>query len=585
MATTITLSPRLAVSGEALAADWQAALLDLRVETALNVPGRLTARFTDPGYALVASRKVTVGAELAVSDPTGAATLFAGTVTSIVCEQREGEQPELVVVGHDPSHQLATTSAVTTFDDMKTSDLVRQLCASAGLSVRSQLSTDPSMPYTLQADTDLGLVDELVRRLGADWWAEGKVLHLALPKDRTSVSATLALGVDLRSFSASVSAPPEKVQVTGWDRVQQETVTGVATTAGTGVRPTADLTSLADTPVGSYQAAAVGARTNDEATVLSQALFDQRASATVEATGVAAGTADVKLGSAVEVQGAGPLDGTYPVTAVEHLYRPRRGWVTRFRSGDRRPAGLAGAGGRTAGGTWSGPSVVGRAGLAGGTVTNVGQGDQNGLVRVALYGTQVSAWARILATGGGKARGNVFIPEVGDEVLVAFEGGDSRTPVVIGGLYGTKGTIPTTSVADGKVQQRHLVSRLGHSLSFLDGDTDATRAIELVLADQENKIHLGVDGLTVNVIAGKPVTLTVGSTKVAVGQDGSVSVQAPSISLKADQQIQLQAPNISVSADAQLNLQGQATASLKGAIVQVEAEGELSAKGAMVMIN
>ena len=47
----------------------------------------------------------------------------------------------------------------------------------------------------------------------------------------------------------------------------------------------------------------------------------------------------------------------------------------------------------------------------------------------------VSDWARTVQPGAGKDRGAMVLPEVGDEVLVAFEQGDPQRPYVLGGLF------------------------------------------------------------------------------------------------------------------------------------------------------
>ena len=44
-------------------------------------------------------------------------------------------------------------------------------------------------------------------------------------------------------------------------------------------------------------------------------------------------------------------------------------------------------------------------------------------------------WARVATLMGGNNRGSWFVPDVDDEVLVSFEGGDVRRPFVLGGLW------------------------------------------------------------------------------------------------------------------------------------------------------
>ncbi len=592
MADAITLSPRVSVGGSALTSVWQAALLEVRVERALNVPGRATLRFVDPGYALLDSGVVSLGAELDVAAPGGPSALFHGIVTALGCDQREGEQPELVVVGYDRSYELGLTSQVKTWSQVTVSSVLRDLVSSSGLRVSGDSvgpSAQASLDYLLQLDTDLGLLGELARRRGADWWVDGTTLCFGKPDELSARRATvkLTLGDGLLSFSARALPVPEKVSVIGWDPAQQQTVTGVATSASSGVLPSSSLAEKAH-PSASFVAAALGARSAEEASTLSQALFDLRAAAAVEATGTAAGDGAIAPGGRATVSGAGPLSGEYPLSAVEHVYRPRRGFVTRFWSGDRRPAGLVEDSSRGSGSGVKG-SIVGHHGLTAGIVTNINDPTRQGRVKVLFAGmskAQESAWARIVATGGGSARGNVFIPEVGDEVLVAFEDGDTRVPLVLGGLYGSQSTIPPPDVADGKVQKRELVSRLGHTVRLLDGEATDQKAIELVLAGGLNAVHLGADKTTVTVQKGKALSITVGSTAITVAQGtGEVSIKAPSISLQADQQIQLQAPTVTVNADTSLELKSQMSASLQGLTVVLQAEASMQVTGTPVMIN
>jgi uncharacterized protein involved in type VI secretion and phage assembly len=299
--------------------------------------------------------------------------------------------------------------------------------------------------------------------------------------------------------------------------------------------------------------------------------------------GITDGNASIKPGAVVSIADAGSvLSGSYPVTRVEHVFRPATGFITRFYSGDRQPATLLdtlGAG-RAAMPTHLHP------GLAVGVVTNIDQ--TTGRVKVRFPGLSnnyETGWARVVAIGGGTSRGGVFIPEVNDEVLVAFEGGDPRQPVVVGGLYGAKSTFPTTTIADGTVQSRGLTSRLGHGVQMLDGTDPGKQAIELSLAGGQHVMHMGKDKMTVTVPSGYEFSITAGESSIKIGTDGGITISAPKITLTGQESVQASGGQISLSADGQLSMEGQAQASLKGAMVQIQAEGPLQAKGEPVMIN
>ena len=90
-------------------------------------------------------------------------------------------------------------------------------------------------------------------------------------------------------------------------------------------------------------------------------------------------------------------------------------------------------------------------GVVTGVVTNNKDPDKLGRVKVRfpwLSDTDESWWARVASPMAGKDRGVFFLPEVDDEVLVAFEHGDPRFPYVIGALWnGSTPPFLTTTTA------------------------------------------------------------------------------------------------------------------------------------------
>lgn len=583
----MVLSPTVRVAGELLAPTWLNALIEVRVEREFQVPARCTLRFLDPGYVLVGSGKVHLGTEVVVSAGTdGAPELVDSEVTSIAVDQREGEQPELVVVAHDRSHRMGRGTRIKSHQSMTYSDMVRAAAAEHGLSAAVGATT-PAFDYVMQADSDLGFVTELARRTGYDWWVDGRTLHFDRPA--TTHTVHLELGGELRSFSVRASGHhPDAVKVDGWDRSQQQLVEYDAVTPSVAVRSRSDLAGAAGSTTEAFSkatlnSAGLGATSVDEARDLAQSILDRGAASSVTVRGVSDGNGSIAPGAAVEVAGAGPLSGTYPVTKVEHVHRPRTGFVTRFFSGDRRPTSLVDSlapGAR--------PPLAGlRHGLYVAEVTSIQDPENRGRVKIRYPGvasSEESGWARLVAVGGGTDRGNVFVPEVQDEVLVAFEGGDPRQPVVIGGLHGAKSTIPPIEVADGKVQVRGMTSRLGHVVMLYDGADETDQAIGLVLAGAQHQIRLGKDKLDIAVPEGVPVNVTAGGSSLTIGKDGSIALKAPKVTIDAEEEIELTAPKINVTGNEQVNVQA-ADVYVGGATVSVEGDGDVSVKGGMVMIN
>ena len=109
-------------------------------------------------------------------------------------------------------------------------------------------------------------------------------------------------------------------------------------------------------------------------------------------------------------------------------------------------------------------------GVVVGIVTN--NNDPEGLGRVKLSFPwrdceQESYWARIATMMAGNERGTYFLPEVEDEVLVAFERGDINEPYVIGMLWNGKDKPPGDN-SDGKNNVKKIKTKNGHELVFSD---------------------------------------------------------------------------------------------------------------------
>lgn len=120
-------------------------------------------------------------------------------------------------------------------------------------------------------------------------------------------------------------------------------------------------------------------------------------------------------------------------------------------------------------------------GVSAGIVTN--NEDPEGLGRVKIKFPWLSDdnetdWVRISTLMAGGERGSFFLPEVGDEVLVAFEHGDINHPFVIGALWNGVDKPPDNN-SDGRNNIRKITSRSGHEIIFNDDNTAMQEKIEI----------------------------------------------------------------------------------------------------------
>ena len=135
-----------------------------------------------------------------------------------------------------------------------------------------------------------------------------------------------------------------------------------------------------------------------------------------------------------------------------------------------------------------------------------------GRVKVALPDADQGVWARVATPLAGDGRGVHFLPAVGDEVLVAFEGGDPRSPYVLGALWGASGSPPErVEIADPTGGSSIVIESAGRTIVIeAEGDVTirsagGTLRLEGVRVEIEAAAALEAHGAQVEV-AGDAVT-------------------------------------------------------------------------------
>ena len=122
-----------------------------------------------------------------------------------------------------------------------------------------------------------------------------------------------------------------------------------------------------------------------------------------------------------------------------------------------------------------------------------------GRLQVSVSAFDQKVWARRATLLAGERRGTWFVPDAGDEVLVAFEGGDARKPVVVGALWNAKERPPESNPERTLLRTQH-----GATIVFDNG----VGALE-VTDSNGNAVKLAPDGVTVTAAAKVKVSAAV----------------------------------------------------------------------------
>ena len=194
-------------------------------------------------------------------------------------------------------------------------------------------------------------------------------------------------------------------------------------------------------------------------------------------------------------------------------------------------------------------------GVVVGVVTNNQDPDGFGRVKVKfpwLSDVDESDWARVAAPMAGNKRGFYFLPEVDDEVLVAFEHGDVRFPYVLGALWNGKDAPPATN-GDGKNNVRLIQSRSGHVIKL--NDEDGKETVEILDKSQKNSIVIDTAKNTITITSDQDITIS--------ASKGTIKLDAQNVEIKSSAATKLEA----------------------GSTMDVKASGTMTVKGATVNIN
>lgn len=570
-------------------------LIEVVVDTNLHLPnmfsilisdepdattGKLTYTDSDGLFTLGAEVKIELETEGIPGEPMPVkSTLIVGEITALEPAFTNTGLELLQIRGYDRAYRLNRGRKTRTFGDANPngagtteekiiSTIVQETAGLTGKKVDTTGLVGLKYPYVLQMNqTDLEFLWSRAEMIGYQVYVEDKTLYFqkadAHRGKPTEQPATLKWPGNLLSFHPRLTLAKQVDQavVTGWDPSAKKQVESKVsmdkskTTRSIGPNKTGG--KVAKSALKGAAEDAVVAQpglTIDQAKAMASARFAAAESEFIQAEGVVRdGDPRLIAGRVVKIEGVGHrFSGDYYLTEARHVYSRGLYRVT-FSVSGRAPytaSRLLSSNNGNSGGHIQGVVTA--------KVISLEDPEQLGRVQV-MYpwlpkyknAELASNWARLASPMAGKERGFYYLPEVDDEVLVAFEHGDPNFPYVVGMLWNHKDKPPTGTgqiVAKDKkkVNQRVLCSRSGHKI-ILD-DTEGKEQIIIQDKTEKNKI----------VIDSKQNSMTINVEKdLTIVTKGNASVESTGdLSLKSKKGIEMECTKLTIKSTGAAKVEG-----------------------------
>ncbi|BAU18046.1 putative Rhs element Vgr protein [Prevotella intermedia] len=442
--------------------------------------------------------------------------IFLGVVTNVRLHREGSDFGFILISGYSATYRMETAPGCFSWLEQPIGEVVRSLCGQANVQLRLNPAYGKKLDYICQYDeSDFDFVRRLALQYQEWMYYDGTSLVFGRPKD-SSEPVELEYGTTLSSLEIGLQtlARPEQVFTyhSSSDREMDQ--------------PTPDLAYGHDQLSGKAFRASLGMygrparqhalpRIHTESELIKY-MRRKQAADTAETHYVTAEShvPELRVGSVVRLYSSflervGQLTreslGDFIITEIVHEVGEGSYYRNRFKAIPSTVEALPSP--RV-------PMPVAETQMA--TVTSNADPNGNGRVQVRMnwqQGDMHTGWVRVMTPDAGKSgdvssnRGFVFIPEVGDQVLLGFRHGDPARPYVMGSLFNG-----STGGGGGQGNKcKSLTTRSGSSLKLDDSDGSVT-------LHDKGGVSMNFDG------AGNATTTTANNHQVYVGSQYSANI-------------------------------------------------------------
>ena len=472
-----------------------------------------------------------IGKSFAVYAGENSETTFMGVITGVSLHRKNSDFGHILVSGYSETYRLETDLNFNSWTGCTLADIIKEMTSKAGVSARINPEYTEKLDYVCQYnESDFTFIKRLALQYNEWLYYDGIDLVFGRPVHLPD-AVKLEFGTSLSSLDIGVKALAKPAKVFSYHSLNDQTIA-----AETPNKPT-DKDQLGheafQASLGMYRnpARQYALPRIHYTSEMTRYVRKKQEAATAESHYVLgqSETATLVTGSVVDLKSSflervGSLTseslGEFFITEITHTVGEDCYYSNTFKA---IPAVVD---------TLPEPEV--EMPIAEPQMARVTRNDDkfgHGCVQVQMnWQTEKMStdWLRVMAPDGGSSdqvksnRGFVFIPEVGDHVLVGFRHGDPNRPYVMGSLF--NGTTGAGGSKGNKIKS--ITTRSGHTLAFNDMENGNWG---ITLKDAKgNVFHMDTKGSSINITA--PQTITLNATNIMLNASNKIGLQSSSVS-------------------------------------------------------
>ncbi len=519
---------------------------------------------------------------------------FKGIITSVGLSRQSGTA-ELIVNGQSPTIVADDGGNTRSFTDKGLQEIVNEVLNPYKGKFQSSPTIDPkiftsSLPYTVQyKESNFSFIARLANSFGEWFYYDGLQLYFGKPAGGTTI--VLDFGENsMSSFDISVRAVPAKFELRGYDYTKhtsplKDESPQKAPTSALGK----DVLGISTGQVFSQTPSLTMNMAMDEKEF--KGIIKRKDQVNVDEIVILNGASrnpKLKIGSKIEVKDSAINEnyGKFIITSLNHDIGQGGDYINHFEA---IPEEV-----ETPPLTSMPEPPFCEAQLA--KVTDVNDDKGFGRVKVKFQWQEGSSektpWIRVASPYTGKDKGFYIIPEVDDQVLVAFENNHPDKPYVLTGMYNSDAK---PEWFDAKNKYKGFKSKGGNKWKFDDEAKEiqmhAPNSI-LMTAGKTVTIRSGKkdDDSSITMSEGKEITMKTNgksnSTITVDAGEGTVIIKAKTITIEATDLIELTSKkDVKMVGKSKVDIEGTTKVSVKSVEIKVDGSKSVDTSGAMVNIK